>query len=295
MGTLGPDPRRLELAAFLRARRAALRPSDIGKPEPQGRRRTPGLRREEVAEEAGMSVTWYAWLEQGRRIPASAPIIDALARALRLDHAGHDHLRYLAGLPPPENDEVPVGATPEVTRLLDTSVPAPACALNARLDFLAWNDPFAQIWDPGSLPVGRCNLMWLTFADDRCRRTWVDWEQRSRVLLGEFPAAAGHHAGDGRFAELIGALNKESPEFRSWWPTYDVRQSIAGPLVIRLASVGVVRLDVVELRTLSSPQITVAVHVPTRPPDKRKLTTAFATERRDKRGVRPRRVVGADG
>ena len=105
---------------------------------------------------------------------ASAHVIDALARAFRLDRENHCHLRHLAGLPTPEPDQMPEGATPESDRLLAALMPAPACLLGPRFDFVAWNETFAALWDPGGLPEGRRNLMWLTFADPVHRRRWVD-------------------------------------------------------------------------------------------------------------------------
>ncbi len=264
-------PRHAELAAFLRARRAALQPEDVGLLVPPGRRNTPGLRREEITQLSGVSVTWYTWLEQGRDVTTTVHVIDALARALRLDREAHRHLRYLAGLPLPEPDQMPEGATPDLDRLLDLLSPAPACVFGPRFDFVAWNDTFATIWDPASLPPDRCNLMWLTFADPTHRRTWVDWDARSRTLLGEFRAAYGQHSGDARFAELVEALSEVSAEFRSWWSHYDVRQSITGPLVIRHRGIGTIRLDVTELRVGAYPSLTLAVQVPVGPSDRKKL------------------------
>ena len=212
--------RRLELASYLKARRASLQPHDVGLDPPPRRRNTPGLRREEIALLSGVGVTWYTWLEQGRPIATSEPVIDALARTLRLDREAHRHLRRLAGLPLPDLDQIPEGASPDVTRVLDTVLPAPACLLGPRFDFVAWNETFSHIWQPETLPEGRCNVMWLAFAEPGRRRTWVNWERRSRVLLAAFRAAAGEHAGDSRFAELVSALSDASDEFRSWWSTY---------------------------------------------------------------------------
>jgi transcriptional regulator with XRE-family HTH domain len=260
-----------ELAAFLRARRAELQPEDVGISLPPGRRNTPGLRREEVAQISGVGVTWYTWLEQGRQITTSAHVIDALAQAFRLDREAYCHLRYLADLPVPEPDQVPNSVTPELDRLLATLVPAPACLLGPRFDFVAWNVVFAKLWDPASLPPGRCNVMWLAFADPHHRRTLVNWGDRSRVLLAEFRAEADHHPGDARFAELIDALNDASTEFRLWWSRYEIRQSIAGPITVRHPRVGLIKLDVVELRVTNHPSLRLAVHVPVRALDHTKL------------------------
>jgi hypothetical protein len=213
------------------------------------------------------------WLEQGRSITASAHVIDALARGLRLDRENHRHLRHLAGLPTPEPDQMPEGATPELTRLLAALVPAPACLLGQRFDFVAWNETFAALWDPGGLPEGRRNLMWLTFADPIHRRRWVDWDDRSRILLAQFRAAAGRHAGDALFNELIDALRAASPEFRALWPHYLVKQSITGPISIRHPTAGIIKLDVIELGVSAHPSLTLVVQIPVRPVDRKKLAT----------------------
>ena len=267
------DARRLELASYLKARRASLQPHDVGLDPPRRRRNTPGLRREEVALLSGVGVTWYTWLEQGRPIATSEPVIDALARTLRLGREAHGHLRFLAGLPLPDLDPLPEGASPDLTRLLDTVLPAPACVLGPRFDFVAWYETFSHIWQPEALPEGRRNVMWLAFAEPGRRRSWVNWEQRSRILLAEFRAAAGQHAGDVGFAELITALGDASDEFRSWWSTYEVRQSFSGPLKVRMPGTGTIDFDVIELRVGTDSTLTLSVHVPTHPTDCRKLAT----------------------
>jgi transcriptional regulator with XRE-family HTH domain len=161
-------PRRSELAAFLRARRARLSPADVGLPSGSatGRRRTPGLRREEVAQLSGVGVTWYTWLEQGRDISASAQVVDALARALLLTGDQHRHLRELAGLAVPERDAAAAELLPRLQRLVDAIVPNPASIYDTHFDYLVWNAPYARIrHDPGQLPDGRRNLLWMMFTD----------------------------------------------------------------------------------------------------------------------------------
>jgi transcriptional regulator with XRE-family HTH domain len=263
--------RRAELATYLRIRRGELKPGDVGLRASPGRRKTPGLRREEVAQISGVGVTWYTWLEQGRPITASAHVIDALAHGLRLDRENHCHLRHLAGLPTPEADRMPEGATPELKRLLAALVPAPACLLGQRFDFVAWNETFAALWDPGGLPEGRRNLMWLTFADPVHRRRWVNWDDQSRILLAQFRAAAGRHAGDAQFKELIDALRAASPEFRTLWSHYLVKQAITGAISIRYPPGGIVKLDAIELRVSAHPSLTLIAQIPVRPVDRKKL------------------------
>ena len=274
MRTAVSDPvaaRRAELANFLRARRADVHPEDLGLDPFPGRRNTPGLRREEVASAAGVSMTWYTWLEQGRPADPSPEVIDAIARALCLDAESHRHLRRLAGLIAPEHDRMPDDVGPQLTRLLDTIEPTPACLLGLRFDFLAWNRPFDRIWQPGSLPAGRRNLMWLYFAKGTTAAMGVGWEERGRHLLGQFHAAAAEHPGDERFAELIGALQEESKQFRVWWPQNRVEQALTGQIAIRRPPAGIIRLDVTELKVASDPSLTLCIQVPSRPSDREKL------------------------
>src|SRR5690242_1809296 len=160
--------RRAELAAYLRARRERITPEQAGLP-PGSRRRTPGLRREEVAQLSGVGVTWYTWLEQGRPINASTQVLGAVARTLLLDQAEREHLFRLADLPDAVNA---AGAAttacervlPEVQEILDTLAPMPACVLNERFDLLAWNAAYAALW-PGVIGAapGERNVLWLVF------------------------------------------------------------------------------------------------------------------------------------
>ena len=271
MRTAVSDPaatRRAEFAAFLRARRAELHPEDLGLYAIGGRRNTPGLRREEVAQLSGVSVTWYTWLEQARPVDPSPQVVDALARAFRLDAESHRHLRRLAGLAVPKPDQMPDDVGPELTRLLATLEPAPACLLGPRFDFLAWNDPFDRLWKPGSLPDSRRNLMWLYFAKGTTARRTVGWQERGHHLLGQFRAAAAEHPGDARFAELIQALQEESERFCEWWSRYNVEQALTAKITVRHPDVGTVHIDVVELKIAAHPSLTLVVHVAARLADR---------------------------
>lgn len=275
MRTAASDPvasRRAELAGFLRARRAEQHPEDLGLYPVASRRNTPGLRREEVAQLSGVSVTWYTWLEQARAVDPSPQVVDALARAFRLDAESHRHLRRLAGLAAPEPDQMPDDVGPELKALLAMIEPAPACLLGPRFDFLAWNEPFDRLWKPRSLPANRRNLMWLYFAKGTTARQIVGWEERSRHLLGQFRAAAAQHVGDERFAELIEALQEESERFCEWWSRYNVEQALTAKITVRHPDVGLIHIDVIELKIAAHPSLTLAVHVPTRPSDHNRLT-----------------------
>lgn len=220
---------------------------------------------------AGVSVTWYTWLEQGRPVEPSGQVIDALARAFRLDVESHRHLRRLAGLAVPEPDQMPDDVAGELAQLLATLEPAPACLLSLRFDFLAWNQPFERLWQPMDLPPTRRNLMWLYFAEGTTARRIIGWEERSRHLLGQFRAAAAEHASDVRFSDLIDAFQRESGRFRDWWGRYTVEQALTAKITVRHPGVGTLRLDVIELKLPAHPSLTMSVHIPARPSDREKL------------------------
>jgi transcriptional regulator with XRE-family HTH domain len=257
--------RRAELGAFLRARRGRLRRADVGLPEDgdPGLRRTPGLRREEVAELSGVGVTWYTWLEQGRDISASAQVVDALARALRLDPDQHRHLRDLAGLVTAVR-ETPVGdVLPRLQRLVDSAVPNVASIYDAHLDYVAWNTPYTRLRnDPAALPRNRRNLLWMMFTDAENRARMVRWESAARAVLSQFRAAAGRRPDDPRFAEMVTELTRVSPEFRQWWQEYPVRYFKPATLQIEHAEIGPLQLELFQLRPVEHPDLLLVLQVP---------------------------------
>ncbi len=274
MRTAVSDPataRRAELAAFLRARRRDVRPEEAGIEPLPGRRNTPGLRREELAVAAGVSVGWYTWLEQGRPADPSPDVIDAIARVLRLDPESHRHLRRLAAPAVPEVGPMITGIRPQLIRLLKALEPAPACVIDLHFDFAAWNSPFATIWQPDVLPVGRCNLIWLYFANGTAASMGVGWEERGRHLLNQFRAVAAEHPVDLRFTELVKALRGESEQFTAWWADNRVEKALTGQIAIRRPPAGVIRLDVTELTVAAEPALTLCVQIPHRESDKKKL------------------------
>jgi transcriptional regulator with XRE-family HTH domain len=212
---------RRELAEFLRNRRARLSPVDVGI-SPGARRRTPGLRREEVAQLAGVGVTWYTWFEQGRQIQVSAHFLENLARALRLDAAEREHLFALAHHRPPPLVPVSSTASPALQRMLD-SLPNPAHVKTARWDLVAWNRPLAVLFgDYARIAPPWRNTLWLLFTDPICRRLMPDWEKDLRRALARFRLDFGRSGDDPAFHQLIDELDAASPEFHRWWPQHDV-------------------------------------------------------------------------
>src|SRR3954452_11336948 len=214
--------RRAELGEFLRARREALRPADVGLP-PGGRRRTPGLRREEVALLAGVSVTWYTWLEQGRRINASRDVLLALARTLKLDDAGRAHVLALASGESHEPVERIVEAPDAVTRLIASMEPAPAYVLGPRWEIVGWNSSEELLYPPlASLGDDERNLLWVMFCEPFARSLIIDWRDRARSTIAEFRASTTLLYDDPVMIDLIERVSTRSPEFSEWWPQHDV-------------------------------------------------------------------------
>jgi transcriptional regulator with XRE-family HTH domain len=269
----GRRARRSALAAFLRAQRARLRPADVGLPE-GGRRRIPGLRREEVAQLSGVGVTWYTWLEQGRDITASAQVVDALARALLLTPDQHRHLRDLAGLAALE-DATPIDdLLPRLQRLVDAVTPNVACIYDVHFDYLVWNRPYARVrYDPGNLPVERRNLAWMMFTDPENRARLGRWEPAARSVISQFRAAAGRHLDDPRFAELVAALTEASPEFKEWWADYPIRYFRPATVGLDHPEVGWILLEISQLRLVEHPDLLMVVQVPASNDDRQRVTS----------------------
>ncbi len=188
--------RREELADFLRKRRESIRPEDVGLPS-GGRRRTPGLRREEVATLAGVGTTWYTWLEQGRDVRASFEVLEAIARALRLTPAERAHLMLLGrGEEAPPCKPPAERVTPSLRRLVENLGANPALVLGRRWDYLSWNRAACALFgDIESLPKAARNHLWLMFMDPARRELVTDWEQASRLAVARFRADSAHPSG----------------------------------------------------------------------------------------------------
>jgi transcriptional regulator with XRE-family HTH domain len=273
--------RRIELAAFLRARRARLGPADVGLVvDADARRRTPGLRREEVAQLSGVGVTWYTWLEQGRDILASSQVVDALARAMLLDPDEHQHLRDLSGLTAPERD-VPVdGLLPRLQRLVDAVTPNVASVYDIHFDYLAWNTPYVRVrTDPGSLPGDRRNMVWMMFTAPGNRARMVRWEPAARAVLSQFRAAAGSRPGDPRFAEIVAALTEASPEFRTWWAEYPIRHFRPATIEIDHPLTGRVAFEIFQFRLAENPGLVMVMQVAKTSTDLERVTSLLAHPR----------------
>ena len=264
-GEAGRPARRAELAAFLRAQRGRLRPADVGLPEDSapGRRRTPGLRREEVSQLSGVGVTWYTWLEQGRDIPASAQVVDALARALLLNPDQHRHLRDLAGLPAPEPETQVSELLPRLQRLVDAVTPNIASIYDVHFDYLVWNTAYVRVrQDPGEFPSARRNLLWMMFTDAANRDRMVRWEPAARAVLSQFRAAVGQRPDDPRFADIVAGLTEASPEFQEWWAEYPIRYFRPATIRIDHPQIGRTAFEIFQLRLAEHPDLLLVMQVP---------------------------------
>lgn len=244
------EHQRRELAEFLRSRRERVDPSTAGL-RPYGRRRTPGLRREEVATLAGMSVTWYTWLEQGRRIRASRQILGSLARALRLDDAETEYLFSLAGEMPPTAGTGRYGE--DVSRqyriLLDQLDPQPAFITNGRFDVLAWNIGFTILF-PGftELPTLDRNTLAMTFSP-ALRSLYPDWETEASRVVALFRKHAGEQLVQPEFIEIVDRLSSEDADFRRLWQRRDLVSLAPASRVFDHPELGMIELGYVKMYT----------------------------------------------
>ncbi|MFE3514542.1 helix-turn-helix transcriptional regulator [Streptomyces sp. NPDC059166] len=213
---------RSALGAFLRARRARVTPGDVGLPT-SGRRRTPGLRREEVAQLAGVGVTWYTWLEQGRARNASDQVLEAVARVLRLDAAEHRHLMVLAGRGPAPEPGPPMDLRPEHTAVLAKLLPYPAAVQTDCYDLVAANRAYRYLFaDLDTYPVEERNCAWLMFTEPSWRDSLVDEDTVLREITARLRNRQPEHRDDPRWNALIDRLRQESPDFVRYWESYEV-------------------------------------------------------------------------
>jgi transcriptional regulator with XRE-family HTH domain len=256
--------RRTELAAFLRSRRERITPQDVGMP-PGPRRRTPGLRREEVAQLAGVGVTWYTWLEQGRPINASTQVLNAVARTLRLDGAEREHLYRLADVP----DAAAVGEANEVIceefqGILDALVPLPAAVANGRSDVLAWNAAFAAIFPQlVAAPPAERNSLWMMFTLPPCCNPVMDMEEAAPAHVAVFRHRYSRHLGEPGWKEFVRRLQAASPEFARLWASHDVALPGTTPKNFRYPGVGEIRTRTTSMDITASPDARLVVYTPT--------------------------------
>ena len=250
---------RKELGAFLVSRRGRLKPAELGLPI--GARRTPGLRREEVASLAGISVSWYTWLEQGRDISVSSTTLRRLARVLRLDRTETEHLIALSS---PRREEVAGSAklSDALFDLVQAVDPVPAYVRNPQLDILAWNPAMADLFvDYGALAEQARNTLYLMFLHAPYRRLIRDWEDVARGTIGVFRAARAKASDKAQFDMLASTIAEQSEQFRLWWPEVDVQGFYEGEKRINHPSRGALDLTYVALTSEDQPTLSFVTYL----------------------------------
>ena len=261
---MSDEQRRQDLADFLRTRRMRLSPEQVGLIR-GGRRRTPGLRREEVAQLANVGVSWYTLLEQGRDIHPSSEVLHSVADALQLTLDERHHLFLLAGQQPlvetpASNEEV----SPALHRVLDALNPLPAYAIGRRWNFLAWNIAAEHVLLLSrSVPPYERNAVWRVFADSMSRQLYhPKWEQVAQKVLEEFRAESARYANEEWFKRLIADLQRVSPEFRAWWPRHDVRGRADSLKEIEHPLVGHLVFEHTTLQVPTMPELKLMIYTP---------------------------------
>jgi len=251
--------RRNELAAFLRHRRERISPEQVGV-TPIGRRRTPGLRREEVAQLAGVGVTWYTWLEQGRDIKVSDQVLEAIARTLMLDRDEHAHLFSLAGSVDQQVNSECAAVSRSLRAMITQLEPYPASVINAKYDLLAYNRTYGRLIDDiDALPQAERNCMWLCFTDPSWRKALLDWEDGATRMVANLRWLMADHVAEPSWKSLVKRRRTASPEFAELWERHEVRsienktKRVLNPLV------GELRMEV--MNTWLSPRPGTRLHV----------------------------------
>ena len=267
----GVRPRRAELGDFLKVRRARLSPEDVGLP-PAPRRRTPGLRREEVALLAGVGVTWYTWLEQGRPINASGQVLDAVARTLRLGRVEREHLYRLAEATPLRTGADSTAVTTALREVLHGLDPLPASLINSRFDVIesnaAHHDLFAE-WH--SMPCVHQNLLWCCVTEPRARERFLNYDEEVAHLVARLRTAYGRHVGDPTWEEDIRRLSEISPEFAELWARHEVAEPTERILRFRHPTAGVLAFVRTELTIPAAAGLRVTVYTPQDTPTRERL------------------------
>jgi transcriptional regulator with XRE-family HTH domain len=235
--------RRHELAAFLRSRRERITPEQVGLRHSR-RRRTPGLRREEVAQLAGVGVTWYTWIEQGRDVNASAQVLDAISRTLLFDPQERSHLFTLAGATDTTIEADTTSLPPATRLLLDRLEPFPGVVVNGRYDILAWNRIWASAFPMlDDLPAEDRNALWLIFTHPHWKRLLPDWDDAASRMVAQFRISMAEHVAEPAWKALVARLQRASSEFGEVWARHDVQEPESRVKRFRHPTAGMLRLD----------------------------------------------------
>ena len=261
------------LGNYLKDRRAKLDPAAFG--FPLARRRTPGLRREEVAQRANVSATWYTWLEQGRGGAPSPDVLERIARAMMLTDVEREHL-FLIGLgrPPEVRYQAPEGITPRLQRLLDTLDHSPAFIRTATWDVIAWNKAAAAVLtDYGALAEGQRNVLRMMFRDSHVRALQSDWQSVARYVVASFRADVARAGAARNVQSLVDELCATSPEFATMWRDNDVRGHGDGLKTLHHPVAGKLSMEFSGFAVDGRPDLTMVVYNPATAADAEKIRT----------------------
>ncbi|QSE93766.1 helix-turn-helix domain-containing protein [Rhodococcus pseudokoreensis] len=266
--------RRGEFGAFLKSRRARITPEQVGLPT-GGRRRTPGLRREEIAQLAGVGVTWYTWLEQGRDIKASEQVLTAISRTLRLDLHEHAHLLTLAGVTEPSSATECNAVTPSMKAMMTKLDPYPVIVSNARYDVLAYNRGYCWLMgDLDAVPSRERNLLVQNLLNPQWRARIVGWEEHIPRIVAGFRAAWAEHLGEPAWKNLVTRLTAESPLFEQLWKRCDVTREPVTDRRFEHPAAGPLTFHVTHLNAGVHSEITMSTFTPADEDTASKLPTA---------------------
>ena len=269
--------RRQELGTFLRSRRERISPQQVGLIS-SGRRRTPGLRREEVAQRANVSATWYTWLEQGRGGAPSADVLDRIGRALMLTDVEREHLFLLAlGRPPEVRYQAAEGVSPRLQRVLDSLVLSPAIVKTVTWDVVAWNRAAtAVLWNYREVPAGRRNILRLMFCDPQVRAAQPDWDSVARHVVAAFRADVARAGAAQNVTEFVEELRRLSPEFDAMWRDNDVRGHGEGTKTLRHPRLGLIAMEYSAFAVEGRPDLALLVYNPATAKDEAKIRTLLS-------------------
>lgn len=252
-----------ELADFLKTRRAKILPSQAGL-SPGTRRRTPGLRREEVAQLAGIGLTWYTWLEQGRPIQVSTPVIESLSRVLLLDKQERIHLYLLANQPLPADIPGYQGTlSPVLQQVLDRLVLCPSLVTDQRWNVIAWNKEASLIFgDFCDMNVRERNIVWAMFTNNYYKQIFIDWDLHAKGLLGRFRATCGQYIEDSWLSQFIDDLKMQSTDFNLWWPLHEIESNREKYKQLNHPTAGILDFEVCNFDVSDNSGLKLIVHTP---------------------------------
>ncbi|WP_092335578.1 helix-turn-helix transcriptional regulator [Desulfosporosinus hippei] len=252
-----------ELADFLKTRRARTLPSQVGLSSAT-RRRTPGLRREEVAQLAGIGLTWYTWLEQGRPIHVSTQVIESLARVLLLNKQERIHLYLLANQPLPADIPGCQGTvSPILQHVLDSLILCPSLVMDQKWNVIAWNKAACLIFgDFHEMNLRERNIVWAMFTDHKYKQLYGDWNLYAKGLVGRFRSMCGQYIEDSWLTQFIDDLKMQSTEFNLWWSLHEIESNKEIYKQLNHPVAGILDFEVSNFDVSDNSGLKLIVHVP---------------------------------